>query len=253
MKTKEKINILYFYPELLNLYGDRGNVEVLTKRCEDRDLDFEVKEVSLGEKLNLKDFKEADFVFMGGGSDLNQKSLYEDLLKNKKGFLIDYIASEKCGLFICGAYQLLGNYYQTEDGSKIDGLGICNFYTVNEGKNNRSVGKIKIELDSSISSIINSKEATYLYGFENHGGQTYFEENLTTLGRVLYGHGNNRIDKKEGLVFNGIIGTYCHGPVLSLNPKFCDYFIKKIYELDVLPDLKSIDDGYIENARKLLS
>jgi len=247
---KEKINILYFYPELLNLYGDRGNIEVFEKRCLDRNLQVEIRKISLGEKLNLKDFKEADFVFMGGGSDLNQKALYEDLLKNKKGFLIDFIASNKPGLFICGAYQLLGNYYQTEDGKKIDGLGICNFYTRNEGKNNRSVGKVKIELDSKF---VELNEDRFLYGFENHGGQTYLEENLDVLGKVVYGFGNNRRDRKEGLVFNEIVGTYCHGPVLSLNPSFCDYFIKKSFQVNQLPKLKNINDSYINHARKLLN
>jgi CobQ-like glutamine amidotransferase family enzyme len=246
---KNKIKVLYFYPELLNLYGDRGNIEVFLKRCEGRGLEVDLKKVNLGEKLLLKDFKEADFIFMGGGSDLNQKTLYEDLLKNKKGFLIDYIASEKSGLFICGAYQLLGNYYQTEDGKKIDGLGICNFYTKNEGKENRSVGKIKIELSHSFKNFFPSSEDNYLYGFENHGGQTYFEEELSTLGKVIYGFGNNRKEKKEGLVFNGVIGTYLHGPVFSLNPLFCDYFIKKSFDTLELPKLKNIDDSISSKAR----
>jgi CobQ-like glutamine amidotransferase family enzyme len=150
MISNKKIKLLYFYPELLNLYGDRGNVEIFISRSLSREIEVEVKEVRLGEKLNLKDFKEADFIFMGGGSDLNQKALYEDLIKNKKGFLVDFIASNKAGLFICGAYQLLGNYYETENGQKIDGLGICNFYTKNEGKDLRSVGKIKLELASNL-------------------------------------------------------------------------------------------------------
>lgn len=249
---KEKIKILYFYPELLNLYGDRGNIEVFLKRCEDRDLKIELITVSLGEKLSLKDFKEADFIFMGGGSDLNQKTLYEDLLKNKKGFLVDYIASNKSGLFICGAYQLLGNYYQAENGEKIDGLGICNFYTKNEGRENRSVGKIKIEISSNLKLVLDKKEDIFLYGFENHGGQTYFNEDIQVLGKTIYGFGNNRRDKTEGMVFNNVIGTYLHGPVLSLNPVFCDYLIKKSFNTDSLPKLRNIDDSIIEKARIFL-
>ncbi len=250
---KEKIKILYFYPELLNLYGDRGNIEIFYKRAVDRGLNVEINTIGLGEKLNLKDFKEADFIFMGGGSDLNQKTLYEDLLKNKKGFLIDYIASGKTGLFICGAYQLLGNYYQTEDGKKIDGLGICNFYTVNEGKNKRSVGKIKLELSNPFNSVSTRKEDNFLYGFENHGGQTYFEERIPYLGKVIYGVGNNPKEKNEGMLFSGIVGTYLHGPVFSLNPLFCDYFISKSFNLLELPKLKNIDDSYISKARLLLN
>ena len=250
---KEKIKILYFYPELLNLYGDRGNIEVFAKRCLDRNLKYEVNSVNLGEKLSLKDFKEADFIFMGGGSDLNQKTLYEDLLKNKKGFLIDYISSNKCGLFICGAYQLLGNYYETENGEKIDGLGICNFYTKNEGKHNRSVGKVKVDISKNSNFLFKNTKDNFIYGFENHGGQTYFNEEIQVLGDIVYGFGNNRKSKKEGMVFNQIIGTYLHGPVLSLNPSFCDFFIMKSYGSLELPKLKSIDDSFIETARFYLN
>lgn len=250
---KNKISILYFYPELLNLYGDRGNIEVFEKRVRDRGLNIDVTEVGLGEKLSLKTFKEADFIFMGGGSDLNQKTLYDDLLRNKKGFLIDYIASQKPGLFICGAYQLLGNYYQTEDNTKIDGLGICNFYTKNQGSKNRSVGKIKIKLNAeTFKDSFNEENDFFLYGFENHGGHTFFEEKLNFLGDVLYGFGNNRLEKKEGVVFEKIIGTYLHGPVLSLNPSFCDYLIKESFQATDLPKLKSLNDYYINQARIFL-
>jgi len=166
-----KLKILYFYPELLNLYGDRGNIEVLYQRCVRRDIQVEVKEVRLGKVLEKKDFEEANFIFMGGGSDLNQKALYEDLLLNKKGFLSDYIESGKVGLFICGAYQLLGNYYQTFDGNKIQGLGVINFHTVNEGSKNRSVGNIKTFLNKEINdNLFKKKENRLLFGFENHGG-----------------------------------------------------------------------------------
>ena len=161
------------------------------------------------------------------------------------------VAKEKIpGLFICGAFQLLGNYYETENGQKIDGLGICNFYTKNEGKDLRSVGKIKLELASSLDETsFKTKESKFLYGFENHGGHTYFEEKLDPLGKVLYGFGNDRKSKTEGLVFRGIIGTYLHGPVFSLNPEFCDYFIKKT---SGVTDLKKLDDSLILQAREFL-
>ena len=250
MKSNKKIKLLYFYPELLNLYGDRGNVEIFISRSLSREIEVEVKEVRLGEKLNLKDFKEADFIFMGGGSDLNQKALYEDLIKNKKGFLVDFIASNKAGLFICGAYQLLGNYYETENGQKIDGLGICNFYTKNEGKDLRSVGKIKLELAGNLDETsFKTNESKFLYGFENHGGHTYFEEKLDPLGKVIYGYGNDRKSKTEGLVFRGIVGTYLHGPVFSLNPEFCDFFIKKVSGEN---NFKKLDDSLILQAREFL-
>jgi len=245
-----KLKVLYLYPEFLSLYGDRGNVEILYQRCIKRGINIEIKEVKYGDVLNSSDFKDINFIFMGGGSDLNQKTLYEDLLLNKKGFLSDYIFSGKCGLFICGAYQLLGNYYQTETGTKIQGLGIIDFHTINEGKENRSVSPVKLFLNPNVNDpIFKKRESRNLYGFVNHGGQTYLSANLENLGKVVKGFGNNRNSKFEGIIFQGIIGTYLHGPFLSLNPDFCDYLIKK--SLNV-PELKNLDNSLIFQARKLL-
>ena len=246
-----KLKILYFYPELLNLYGDRGNIEVLFQRARKRGIEVEVKEVKLGKVLNKADFDEANFVFMGGGSDLNQKTLYEDLLLNKKGFLSDYIESGKVGLFICGAYQLLGNYYQTENGEKIPGLGVMDFYTVNEGSKNRSVGNIKTFLSKEVKDeIFKNKKEINLYGFENHGGQTYFsDKNLKPLAKVQSGFGNNRKSKTEGVVYKNTFGTYLHGPVLAMNPSFCDYLIKQALGLTSLDPL---NDTFINEARNRL-
>lgn len=245
-----KLKILYLYPELLNLYGDRGNIEIICKRAELRGIDVEVREVKLGKYLDKKDFDEANFVFMGGGSDLNQKILYEDLLVNKKGFLSDYIESGKVGLFICGAYQLLGNYYQTEKGEKIAGLGIVDFFTVNEGTKNRSVGNIKTEINKKLwNSDFKDKKSRMLYGFENHGGQTYFNGAYESFGKVKKGFGNNRKQKTEGVIYKNTFGTYLHGPILSLNPEFCDFLIKKSLGI---ANLNPIDDNLIDKAREKL-
>lgn len=245
-----KLKVLYLYPELLNLYGDRGNIETLYYRTSKRGLGFEVKEAKLGKTLTKEDFEWANLVFMGGGSDLNQKILYEDLLLNKKGFLSDYIEAGKVGLYICGAYQLLGNYYETENGEKLQGLGILNFYTKNEGAKNRSVGNIKTLLNKDIKDVVfKTKQNRFLVGFENHGGQTYFLDNLSPLGKVTQGYGNNKKDKTEGLVYKNTIGTYLHGPLLPNNPAFCDYLIKKALELK---DLEPLNDSLILAARSRL-
>jgi CobQ-like glutamine amidotransferase family enzyme len=245
-----KLKVLYLYPELLNLYGDRGNVETLFFRTSKRGIGFEVKETSIGNVLSKEDFEWANFIFMGGGSDLNQKFLYQDLLLNKKGFLSDYIEASKVGLFICGAYQLLGNYYETESGEKIQGLGIVNFYTKNEGSKNRSVGKIKTILNKDLKdTVFKTKLDRYLVGFENHGGQTYFNESLKPLGKVVTGFGNNKKDKSEGLIYKNSFGTYLHGPILPNNPAFCDFLIKKALDLK---DLEPLNDTLILNARSKL-
>jgi CobQ-like glutamine amidotransferase family enzyme len=242
-----KLKVLYLYPELLNLYGDRGNIEALYYRTSKRGIGFEVKEAKIGKVLNKEDFEWANFVFMGGGSDLNQKILYEDLLLNKKGFLSDYLESGGVGLFICGAYQLLGNYYETENGEKIQGLGILNFYTKNEGSKNRSVGNISSIINKNIKDpVFKNKQDRILVGFENHGGQTYFIDKLSPLAKVNKGFGNNRKEKTEGLVHKNTFGTYLHGPILPNNPAFCDYLIKKALNLK---DLEPLNDGLILAAR----
>jgi CobQ-like glutamine amidotransferase family enzyme len=244
------LKILYLYPELLNLYGDRGNIETLYYRTSKRGIGFEVREAKLGKVMNKEDFEWANFVFMGGGSDLNQKILYEDLLLNKKGFLSDYIESGGVGLYICGAYQLLGNYYEMENGEKIQGLGILNFFTKNEGVKNRSVGKVKALLNKDLKDIVfKTKQDKFLYGFENHGGQTYFNDNLTPLAKVISGFGNNRKSKNEGLIYKNTFGTYLHGPILPMNPAFCDFLIKKALDLK---DLEPLNDYLIESARSRL-
>lgn len=245
-----KLKVLYLYPELLNLYGDRGNIETLYYRTSKRGIGFEVKEVPLGKVLTKEDFEWANFIFMGGGSDLNQKILYEDLLLNKKGFLSDFIEADVVGLYICGAYQLLGKYYETESGEKIEGLGILNFHTINEGVKNRSVGNIKTFLSKEIKDMVfKTKQDRYLYGFENHGGHTYFEEKLTPLAKVIKGFGNNKKDKNEGLIYKNTYGTYLHGPILAMNPAFCDYLIKKALKIDKLDHL---NDSLILSARSRL-
>lgn len=245
-----KLKVLYLYPEFLSLYGDRGNIEVLYRRASKRNINIEIVEAKFGSILNYSDLEDINFVFMGGGSDLNQKILYEDLLLKKKGFIGDYIASGKTGLFICGAYQLLGKYYQTENGEKIEGLGIMDFHTINEGKKNRSVGHTRLKISNEIKDpLFKTKENQDIFGFVNHGGQTYLPDRYDCFGKVISGFGNNRKSKSEGVFFQGIIGTYLHGPILSLNPMLCDYLIKKSLAIS---ELEPLDDSLILKARRNL-
>jgi len=189
---------------------------------------------------------------MGGGSDLNQKELFEDLLLSKKGFISDFVNQGGVGLFICGAYQLLGNYYETFEGERLEGLGILDFFTKNEGVENRLVGKIKTLLHQDIKNpLFENLQQRYLYGFENHGGHTYLGEGLSELGNVIYGFGNNKTSKKEGVWYKNTFGTYMHGPILSLNPSFCDYLIKLCLK-DLNYKLMPFDDSLIEKARFFL-
>jgi len=132
-------------------------------------------------------------------------------------------------------------------GEKIQGLGILNFYTKNEGVKNRSVGNIKTILNKDIKDeVFKTKQDRYLIGFENHGGQTYFLDKLHPFGKVVKGFGNNRKEKTEGLIYKHTFGTYLHGPILPNNPAFCDYLIKKALDIK---DLEPLNDGLILAAR----
>ena len=242
-----KFKIGYFYPEQLNLYGDNGNVEILVYRAKKRGIDVEVTFVDLGTNLEENRF---NLVFMGGGPDSSQKEVYEDLLKDKGPYLKDYINSGGFGLYICGAYQLLGKYYKSADGSILEGLGVFDLYTEHFGnKKPRCIGNVVCELSDEFrhKEVFNSlnKIGSTLVGFENHGGRTYLGEKMLPLGKVIRGYGNNSEDGYEGVLYKNSIGTYLHGPVLSKNPHLADYLIAGSLGLD---RLESLDDSLILSA-----
>lgn len=230
------------YPDLMNLYGDRGNLICLQKRMQWYGLDCNIKNIHLEDKL---DFNQIDMLFMGGGSDREQGLVYNDLIK-KADQLMQHINDGLPMLCICGAYQLLGTYYQSHDGQVMEGLGFFPFYTV--GKKDRLIGNILLESE------FNGHKSTVV-GFENHGGRTYFDDqNLQALGTVTKGHGNNGEDKTEGICFQNLIGTYLHGPLLPKNPLLADFFIqamtqRKGIELDTVLD-DSIENIAHEQVRK---
>lgn len=171
--------------------------------------------VSIGDDFKDSDY---DFVFFGGGQDYEQKIVREDLL-GKKDEIVKFIENNGLFLAICGGYQLLGKYYYTADGEKIDGLNIFNHYTINQDSKNRFTGQIKIEVD-------NFDEICL--GFENHGGKTYLSEEQKPFGKVIEGNGNNGEDKTEGFIYKNTIGTYLHGPLLARNEKMCRKIIERI-------------------------
>jgi CobQ-like glutamine amidotransferase family enzyme len=247
-----KFTIGYFYPSHLNLYGDNGNIEVLYQRATLRALNVDVKLINLDTQVNGELMDSLDLIFMGGGPDSGQKEVFDDFLKNKGPFVKTYIEDEKTALFICGSYQLAGNYYKSADGSILEGLGIFNLHTEHFGNTKpRCIG-------NTVCSVANfsAKDAygmylsavgNHLVGFENHGGRTYLENGVTPLGTVIKGHGNNSEDKTEGAVYKNSFGTYYHGPFLALNPHFADFLIAKSLKIIDLPPL---DDTIALNAHK---
>lgn len=204
------LKIAHLYPELLNLYGDRGNIISLKKRAEWRGIDVEVKEYKLADEI---DFENIDILFIGGGSDREQLLVCQRLKEIKKDFK-NYVENNGVVTAICGGYQLLGKYYKMKD-ETVEGLEILDIYT--ESGEGRLIGNVVIETEFLDRPIV---------GFENHGGRTYIE-NHNPLGKVVYGNGNNDNDKAEGVLYKNVIGTYLHGPLFPKNPHLCDYIIKK--------------------------
>jgi len=240
------LNIVWFYPNHLNLYGDRGNVLVLLQRCQWRNINARVIPLSLGDAF---DPHMADLVFMGGGSDGGQKAIYRDLLELKGKKLSAYIRQGGVGLFVCGAYQLLGQYYQSGNGDRIPGLGVFDFYTRHFGDScPRCVGDVVVKLSRPIYG------HDYLIGFENHGGRTYLSTNDLPLGEVLHGIGNNNDDATEGLWVDGVVGTYLHGPVLPRNPHLADWLIYQALrrKYPSISGLASLDDSIGYQAAELI-
>lgn len=208
-----KITIGHLYPDLLNLYGDRGNIQCLLKRCQWRGIEAENIEFRLEDEI---DFSKLDIVLLGGGSDREQRLVCNRLNEIQPEFK-EYVEDNGVVIAVCGGYQLLGKYYQTGEG-KIEGLRLVDIYT--EQKPGRLIDNIVLQSDLFETPIV---------GFENHGGRTFIGD-MQPLGKVLYGSGNDGESGYEGIVYKNVIGTYLHGPLLPKNPHVCDYLIKKALE-----------------------
>ncbi len=211
-----ELSICHLYPDLLNVYGDMGNILILKHRAEQRGINVNVIDVSIGDTFQKDDY---DIVFFGGGQDYEQSIVSEDLIKNKKDALKDYIEDGKVFLSICGGYQLLGKYYTTPAGEKLNGLDILDIYT--EAGNTRFIGNTVI-----YNPIF---KETYV-GFENHSGRTYIGKDLKPLGEVKVGYGNNGEDGYEGCIYKNTFCTYFHGSLLSKNPELADRLLHTALE-----------------------
>lgn len=225
-----QLTIAHLYPDLMNLYGDRGNLLCLKKRIEWYGHNCVIENLGL---QNEMDFANYDMIFMGGGSDREQGLVYQDLLR-KGSYLRDQIEAGLPVLCICGAYQLLGLSYIAADGQEMDGLKLFKFRTV--AGDPRLIGNVLIETN------INSRTVTVV-GFENHGGRTIFEDgSLQPFGQVVKGYGNNGHDGREGLLYRNLVGTYLHGPLLPKNPAIADFFISAMSQRKGLHLDNSFDD-----------
>ena len=231
-----ELNICHLYPDLLNVYGDVGNILVLKHRAEERGIKVNVVDVSLNDKFN-KD--EIDIVFFGGGQDYEQSIVSEDLKNNKEKVLRQYIEEDKVLLAICGGYQLLGKHYISPNGEKLQGLGILDIYT--EGGEKRLIGNTVIYNEDF--------DETYV-GFENHSGRTFIN-GLKPLGKCIHGYGNNGEDGYEGCIYKNTFCTYFHGSLLSKNPELADRFLRIALEKKYgSVELKKLDDTFELKAKE---
>ena len=238
-----KLKICHLYPDLLDLYGDRGNILALAARCRWRGIEPVIQKASLNEDL---DFMGMDILFLGGGSDREQGLLVQDLMR-RKNELRSAIENGLVVLSICGGYQMLGKNYQMVGGEKIQGLDILDVWTIAGTK--RLIGNVVVDLDEQVLNV-NLKFKT-LVGFENHSGKTYLGEGVMPLGKVLAGNGNNGDDRAEGVRYRNVFGTYLHGPLLPKNPHFADLLLElAIQRREPGTRLVELDDSLEELAHE---
>lgn len=234
---KYELNILELYPKDMNIYGDSGNVLILKKRAEKRNISVNILSYNIGDSFP----KNVDIVVAGGGQDSGQEKVNKDLLKIKdklKKLAENYTPM----LLICGSYQLFGNYFRTNEGKVLKGIGILNAYT--EATNERMVGNI----------ITESVPFGEIIGYENHSGKTTLEGDTLPLGLVKLGAGNNGEDSTEGARYKNVVGTYLHGSLLPKNPKIADFLISEAMAKkypDDFTKLKALDDSLADKARKV--
>ena len=216
--TEMELKICHMYPDVLNLYGDGGNIICMKKRLNWRGIEASVTKLPIGERASLADF---DIVFIGGGQDFEQEVLLDDLHRGKDREIISAIDDGVVFLTICGGYQMMGSYYETYDGKRCDFIGAVDLYTV--GSKQRMIGNYKFRCaDDAGGSVV--------VGFENHSGKTYLGADAKPLGQVLAGFGNNGEDGTEGVRHKNLFGCYCHGPMLPKNPAFCDMLLQTALE-----------------------
>ena len=237
-----ELNICHLYPDILNLYGDRGNIITMKRRLEDRGIKVNIDECSIGQPLNADKY---DIFFIGGGQDFEQEVLLRDLSSGKAQDIRTAVEEEKTFLAICGGYQMLGEYYKTWDGVQLDFIGAIGVHTI--GAKERMIGNYMFKTTPESGD-------TVVVGFENHSGKTYLSEQVAPLGMMLSGNGNNGEDKTEGARYKNVFGTYSHGSLLPKNPILCDFILQTAlnHRYDGAEPLAPLDDTLELNAHRYM-
>ena len=237
------IRLVHLYPDLMSVYGDRGNVLALKRRAEWRDIEVDVRELSLGDRL---DPHEVDLIFFGGGQDREQGVVSPDFVDQKGEGVREAVEDGAALLSVCGGYQLLGRSYTTVEGQELPGAGLFDIRSVPGPR--RHIGNVLIETD------LDGQRRT-LVGFENHSGRTYLGPGVRPLGRAVVGAGNNGEDHTEGAVYKGAIGCYLHGSLLPKNPWLADRLlaIALSHRRGEPVLLQPLDDGLEEEAHEAVA
>lgn len=238
------LRIAHLYADLMNIYGDWGNVAAMVYRAKQRGITPEITPISIGDNLRPGQF---DFYFFGGGQDTGQELVAPDLLRIAPA-LKEEVNSGAALLSICGGYQLLGKQYQTMDGQMLPGADILPVETT--GEKQRLMNNLVVAVNPKLD--INKSEAATLVGFENHSGRTYILESGMALGRVVKGNGNNGHDGTEGVVYKAAIGTYLHGSCLPKNPHLADWLLARSLERRYgKVELEPLDDSLEWQAHRV--
>ena len=211
-----KLRICHLYGNLMNTYGDNGNLLMLQYRAKKLGYEVETTLISLEEDFNAEDF---DIVMFGGGQDFEQTVVAKDL-QNKKEDLIQYIEDNGVVVAICGGFQLLGRYYVNASGERLNGISAIDVCT-NGQFPSRLIGDIEI---------FNEEFGETYLGYENHIGRTYLGKNMKPLGKVVKGFGNNEEDHVEGCHYKNVFCSYFHGPILVRNQHLADRIIETAAE-----------------------
>ncbi len=241
--AERTLRVCALYPDLMNIYADRGNLLLLERRCAWRGIGFEVVPAGLGEGI---DPDAHDLFYIGGAQDRDQALCAQDMVDTKRDALHAAADSGRVVLAVCGGYQLLGSHYELGE-ERIPGVGLVDLHTVRED-GPRLIGNVAIEVR-----LPGLAGARVLAGFENHGGRTHLGAGAQPLGRVLKGHGNTGASGFEGVFRDHVIGTYLHGPLLPKNAWFADWLIATALGLDEpLAELEdALEDAAHADARRV--
>src|SRR3989339_1079610 len=245
------LNICWLYYDLMNTYGDYGNLLALEYRLKQLQIKTQISYFSVNSSQSL--LEKADLFLMGGAEDRQQELVAKDLVGQKRRILQQKIQKQVPGLYICGAYQFLGEYYLTAAAKKLNCLNFAPLSTKSaKPHQTRLIGDIVVEITNpNLRPYFQQSNNRFLIGFENHNGRTYLKKRDNALGKVILGKGNNGLDHLECVFFQNTLGTYLHGPILPRNPALADVLIEKALQIkyNQVISLKPIDDQLEQQNR----